>query len=284
MLILGTHVHKKDFAHLHLAIQAEIINLKINAVAIFTHGPHGQFRNKYDAKEILECTEDIAVITHCTYRASGIWGVTNENKSIGKSKIAIHHYLDQFLATEEIGGSDFVLHIMKKTPEELFTSMKFIYSITPKSATKLILESPAMLQHKNKTYESPEKINHLTKLINQATDAKWWGWCIDTAHLWAMNVDVQGYESMRDWLNGIAYPKQINVFHLNGSNKRKGCGKDTHEIPFSTNDIIWHGMDPKKSGVRAVIEFATLHSIPCIMEINRGAEYKYIEVIKQLSI
>lgn len=75
------------------------------------------------------------------------------------------------------------------------------------------------------------------------------------------------------------------MFHLNGSSAELGSGKDKHEAAFSSDDNIWCDIEPEKSGVRAIVEFAKKHNIPIICEINRGTESSIktsIKLIKSL--
>jgi hypothetical protein len=85
---------------------------------------------------------------------------------------------------------------------------------------------------------------------------------------------------MKSWLDEITYKQKIKMFHLNGSSALKGSGADKREPAFTSTDKIWYGIHPKKSGVRAVMEFASKYKIPVICEINRGEEADIRESMK----
>jgi endonuclease IV len=189
----------------------------------------------------------------------------------------------QLLSCAKINSHSLVLHITKIYPDEAAAVMHLIKPFVKKSKVNLILEMVASKSDANKTYETPEKIDNLTTLIG--ADEPWWGWCVDTAHLWGAGVNVQSYASMKDWLDRLIYKKKIRMFHLNGSSAALGSGKDKHEIAFGPDDRIWHGINPEDSGVKAIVEFAETRNIPIICEINRGTEKnvkKSIKIIKSL--
>jgi deoxyribonuclease-4 len=274
-MLLGIHVGKtndilknKSHSDISDAIERDTTELGINAAQIFTHGPQGMNPNKIDYKSTTEKTKDIDLTVHSAYPSVGIWKVNKENKGESKSKRLLDAVTSQLITCKKINAWGWVLHIAKTYPDIASATMKVLKPLAIKTGVKIILEMVASKADPDKTYETPEKIDNLTTLIGP--EENWWGWCVDTAHLWGAGVDVRSYKSMHDWLYRLTYKKKILMFHLNGSSAVLGSGKDKHEIAFSPDDVIWHGVDPDKSGVKAIVEFANERGIPMICEINRG--------------
>lgn len=287
--MLGVHVTKESHvlddktpaSDLSIAILRDIGELKLNCAQIFTYGPRFIVANKLDVNEIKNATKDIDLSVHSAYATTSIWNIsdgksTQDIKRLNTIKL-------QLLSCVKINAWGLVLHINKIYPDVAAKVMKMLKPIVKKSKIKLILEMVASKADPNKTYETPEKIDNLTTLIGSTED--WWGWCVDTAHLWGAGVDIKSFTNMKNWLNQLSFKNKILMFHLNGSSAQRGSGKDKHEIAFGPDDLIWNGIEPNASGVRAIIEFADEHQIPVICEINRGTEEnvkKSVSVIKAL--
>lgn len=285
-MILGVHVTKSshvldDKSHakdLSDAINRDTNKLKINAVQIFTYGPQYIIPNKIDYNLISKVTSDIDLTVHSAYASTAIWKVSSENKHTHYAKKQLDLFKAQLLSCMKISAWGLVLHVTKQYSDILADTMTLLKPLSKRSGVKIILEMVANKPDPDKTYETPEKINNLTTLIGP--NEQWWGWCVDTAHLWGAGVDVRSYDAVKDWIERIAYKKKIVQFHLNGSSAAKGSGKDKHEIAFGPDDLIWNGIDPEKSGVKAIVEFAVANQITIICEINRGSE---ANVIKSLA-
>lgn len=277
-ITLGVHVTKSSHVldnktsakSMSAAILRDTEALPINAVQIFTYGPQYLVPNKIDYEEVVACTKDLDVTVHSAYTTTGIWKVTPENKSDDSSKKKLDLFKAQMLSTKKVGAWGMVLHVTKEYPDNLAKTMSVLKHIAKKAGVKIILEMVALKADANRTYETPEKIDNLTTMIGASES--WWGWCIDTAHIWGAGIDIKSYESMKEWLDALTYKKKIVQFHLNGSSANCGSGKDKHEIAFSADDKIWHKVKPEKSGLRAIVEYAVKYNITIICEINRGAE------------
>lgn len=276
-MLLGIHVatsskvlDAKKPMLLHLAIKRDIEAHGLNCAQIFTHGPRVMRPNKINATAIKKATTDIDLSVHSRYGSVGIWKVHKDNLSSDWSKNVIGHVADQLRACKAIGAWGLVLHISKHYADEVAYGMSLLKIHAKKTGVKILLEMVASKADDNLTYETPEKIDNLTTLIGPKED--WWGWCVDTAHLWGAGVDIKSYASMQQWLKRIVYKKKILMFHLNGSSATRGSGHDKHEIPFTPDDTMWYGVEPKNRGLRAVVEFAYKHCITVICEINRGSQ------------
>jgi len=291
-MLLGVHVSKtsavldkktaaKDLA---AAIIRDANALGLNAVQIFTYGPQKMVPNKIDYDEVKEATKDLDLTVHSAYATSSIWSVHTTNKHEGDAKKKLDLFKLQLMSSMKVGAWGMVVHVGKQYSDVVANTMTLLKPLSKKAGVKVILEMVACKSDADKTYETPEKMDNLTTLIG-ATE-QWWGWCVDTAHIWAAGVNIKSYDDMKDWFNRLTYKKKIVQFHLNGSSEIRGGGKDKHEIAFSADDKIWHGVKPEESGVRAIVEFALQNSIPIICEINRGKEadvVKSINTIKQLA-
>jgi endonuclease IV len=288
---LGVHVTKSSKVlddktqanNLSSALVRDQEALNINAAQIFTYGPRFMNKNNIDYKAVKKITKrhNIDLSVHSAYMTVGIWKITDQNKNTDSSKKALNNLEKQVKSCREINAWGLVVHITKQRPEQVSSVVKLIKPIFKKYKVKLLLE---MVSSKadDKTYETPEKINYLTELIGHKP--VWWGWCIDTAHLWGAGESaVQKYDSMKKWLKKLKHKNKVKMIHLNGSSSAKGSGKDKHEIAFSTDDIIWNKVSPEKSGLRAVIEFAKKRNITVICEINRGKEKDVRNSLKKIN-
>ncbi len=288
-MMLGVHVTKESHVlddktsaqDLSTAIQRDLSALGLNCAQIFTYGPRFAVANKIDFDAVKAVTKDIDLSVHSAYPTTSIWNLTEGKSAADKKRLDVIKL--QLLSCVKINAWGIVLHINKIYPDIAANVMGILKPIVKKTKVKLILEMIASKADPDKTYETPEKIDNLTTLVG--ANETWWGWCVDTAHLWGAGVDIKSYENMKDWLDRLTYKKKILMFHLNGSSAPRGSGKDKHEIAFGPDDLIWHGVKPEVSGVRAIVEFAENRGIPIICEINRGAEKtvkKSMTIIKNM--
>lgn len=274
--MLGIHVSKESSvssgpiaSDISEAITRDVTKFSLNAAQIFTHGPRFFVPNKIDFAEVKSVTADINLSVHSAYATTKIWSIIGDFTS-ASSKKAIDQVVLQLLACKKIGAWGLVIHINKIYPDDAADVMHHLKKYAKKSGVKIVLEMPAVKADPDKTYETPEKIDNLTTLIG--AKETYFGWCIDTSHIWAAGIDVRSYDSMKKWLDSLVHKHKILMFHLNGSSADFKSGKDKHEIVFGPHDKIWKGVKPEESGARAVCEFAAQHNIPVICEINRGAE------------
>ena len=275
-MLLGIHVSKnckisKDKSKtISEAIIRDVEKYGINCVQIFTHGPQNFKENNLDYEEIKKCCNDINIYSHSAYLSVGIWNIKSK-----EDKTQINLLKAQLMAIKKCGGNKVVLHISKKSPEVISNIMNIIKPIMKQTKTKLLLEMIASKADKNLTYETPEKINNLIEQISKLTNDKpnksnWYGFCIDTAHIYTSGVDISTYEKMQTWFENLKYPHMIDMIHLNGSYSIMGSGKDKHCIPLIDDDKIWGKIEPKNSGVLSIVKFCIKYNLPMICEINTG--------------
>ena len=280
--MLGVHVsktsHVLDTPHkirktMYDAITQDCSHLNINVCQIFVQGPRNSKMSNMDYIAIREIchSNHISLYVHSSYITVGIFSITHKNKSSAKYKKYIDIIVDQFKACDALYAKGLVIHLTKRTPESILESLEVLYPFISMFKTPLILEQPAKKPDPTKTYETPEQINILTKLIHQGLPDLNWGWCIDTAHLYSAGIRVDDQPTMKTWLRNIEY-NNIKLFHLNGmSNKLFNTGKDTHEVVFGPDDDIWKTTTKiKKSSIFDILKYAKKNKIDIICEINRG--------------
>lgn len=288
-MLLGFHVSQsshvlddKKATPLEHAVKRDLDRYGLNAAQIFTNNPRTGQLSKINYENFKKATGDIDISVHSAYCTVSVWKVNEKNIHLAKSQQILDVFTQQIIATKNVGGWLLVLHITKVQPEVVVETMKLLLPIAQRYKIKIGLEMVSSKAHPTMTYETPEKLNNLVKLIGKS---KWYGLVVDLAHIHGAGVHVGNYADMRDWLDRIKQSDKILMFHLNGSYAARGSGKDKHAIPFSTEDIIWGKIEPKKSGLYAVVQFATKHKLVVIMEINRGSELEVehsVRVIKSL--
>ena len=289
-MLIGIHCLKKspltgvERKTLNIALE-EDKQYGLTAMQIFTHGPRGFYKCKFDIEKIKKIKLEISV--HCTYPSIGIWQVNSKNKNEPKMKKILDHLVDQLTMCKQVNAKYFVLHIsknIKKTPithTVIIDAMKTLKKFAIKNKVKILLEMVSSKADEH-TYETPEKINALNELMESYFSSDWWGWCIDTAHIHGAGVDIKSYVNMAEWLDKIKYKNRIYQFHLNGTSSLRGSGSDKHEIPFSATDVLWGNVQYVDSGFRAVIEFVKKNKQTIIYEIKRGNEADFIKLLKYI--
>ena len=261
-VMVGVHVFKNaDMA-------ASIVEARrlcpLNAIQIFTHGPRNMTKGVMDYAMVREAAKGVSLYIHSSYPT---------NPWSGKRAV-IHHTIDQFRSSVELGARGVVLHIPKMGPDEVAETVgglvKELRDAGYMEGQKVILEMKAVRQHETDSYESPEKINRLVEaLLARGLDSNCAGICIDTAHIYAGKADIKTYEAGLRYFGALKYKEWICLIHLNGNEydaeKRAG---DKHAIPLDSEDRVWKGVSYEESGCRAFVEFAREHCIDYILEVK----------------
>jgi len=272
--MFGIHVSKSSkigdgAAHKTIlaAIQDAHAKLRINAVAIYTHGPRRTTASAMPYATIAEycAANGIYLCVHSSYLSVGVW----RNPA---SKL--EHIADQIIATRALGGAGLVLHLPKASVGVIVDGMREIAErmSTIDDAPMLILEMPASRPDES-TYETPTKLAALVSALDAADLPIRWGMCIDTAHQWSCGVPLTTKNHWDSWIDqcGEAVRRRIALIHLNGAELANfGRGKDVHMIATSAADAIWH---TDRSGLEALCAWAKKGGVPLICEINVG-EYR----------
>lgn len=138
--------------------------------------------------------------------------------------------------------------------------------------TRLYLEVPHV-KPVNSHYETAKKLGKLFKAIRKSVDPglRYFGLCIDTAHIWASGADISSYDKAAAWLEDLeslhrVIPPKALLFHLNDNVNALGSGVDQHATLLQGE--IWgaYAQCPQKSGLAAFVDFAVRHDVPTILE------------------
>jgi len=272
-MFFGLHVSvETSDKNLESALIRNIKKHKINCCQIFVANPRSYALTKLNYEAIAEVIKkyDIVVPVHSNYLTIGIWGTDKKDPDFLKK---IHNIRAQLEACQKIGAYGFVIHLPRKSASEVVGKLKDNRIIKYMEATKvpILLENmPVKNAESGKSFLTPSQINELiTELKKSGYESKKVGICIDTAHLWGGGVDLSTKKNMDKWLSEIKHPEYIRLIHLNGAKKDTfNSGQDKHAAHFSELDEMFGGIEPKKSGVYALIKFAKSNSIPIVCEFK----------------
>lgn len=268
-MIIGVHCSKKAFPSLVDAIKDKFDSISdekeslIGAIQIHTHGPRNTSARKINAIKIIEVMKShnaklFIHTSHLTYP----WKDTSFH---------LKHADNQIRSANQLNADGIVFHLAKLSPIKLMPVIKKLIKMNHESGnrTTILLE---MVSQKPNTYsyETPEKINKLTnELTSKNISDKQVGICIDTSHIFVNpDVKIRNYADAKQYLSKLTNISYIKLFHING-NCLEGY-RDCHTLPFNVDDLIWHGISYKQSGLRAFTEYAEKNNIPMILEINVG--------------
>lgn len=290
-MLLGIHVSKsslvqndKKSRELDVALKQDLDDLKLNAAQIFVMGPKIPVPIKFDPVAVKKVTADIDLTVHGCYASIGIWKVLKKNVKDNKSQELINRIVAEMRLAANVGAWGYVLHIAKMMPDDIAETMNILRPRVKKTGVILLLEMVASKSDPECTYETPEKLDNLAKEIAKSckNDVDWYGFCVDTAHIWCAGQDITSYNNMKDWLDRFINKNKLKLFHINGCSSGRGSGQDYHEAPFDVADKIWHKVEPAHSGLKAVVEFAVANKVPMIMEFKRGTKKTAMQAINTI--
>jgi endonuclease IV len=110
------------------------------------------------------------------------------------------------------------------------------------------------------SWEDPTKLNDLFSQIKKKYGNKYFGLCLDTAHLWASGIDLSNKNITEKWFNDFKYKEYIKVIHLNDTSTKLNSGRDIHH-PIGTN--IWRD---DLSSLEFIIDFTIKNDVIVILE------------------
>ena len=270
--MLGIHVHKGDSKTTKDAILRDKKKYKLKIAQIYVMNSRSfNLINIGDLSDV-----DCKIVVHASHITQGIW---NPKKTKNGWKIL----KKQLQIAANIKAYGFVLHLPKRHYDEVAATIcKYSQDINDiLKNTLLLLEHPTYKADPNSSYEMPEKLNRLTKCLSCIKN---WGYCIDTAHMWAAitkehrseGYKIETYRGMSKWLSALDKKtrNKIRLIHLNGSRSDSSSNKDVHAIPMYDDDKIWTSYRKKitKSGLYRLLKFAKIKKIPMIIERNRGED------------
>jgi endonuclease IV len=240
---------------------------------VFTVGPRSSAAASVDYQACRNL--NIFLIVHAAYVSAGIWQVTRANQHTKLSKRRLALFAAHLRSCVLIGSDMLVLHLPRAYPDEICETMEVIAPIAAKHGVRLALEMTASKSHADRTYETPEKMDNLSKLLHDRFKNKWC-WAIDTAHLWSTGSDIRG-AAMAAFFDRLAYKKMIGLIHLNGSSVKLGAGSDKHEIAGGPRDAIFSAVN-----LAAVVRFAQRFNIPVVCEVNRGTQADFFALLRKI--
>lgn len=260
---IGVHLHlEKKTADASLT-EVLMAHPEITDVQIFTHGPRSMAPTKaYDGFEAVAAFRKIRIWTHGSYLCIP-W----------KSPALSAHTLHNIQASARLGSRCVVAHIpfapVDSVVSGITSLVKHMRSLGL-CETKLMLETSASKQDDLRSYESPEKLNRLTKALFDAGYNDCVRICVDTAHIFAGRAKISSYEDALSWWNKLD-TRLIGMIHLNGSSHDPDLiAGDKHEVPMGPADLIWgqgtHAYTDR--GCRAFINNGRTLGIPIILEMN----------------
>ena len=229
---------------------------KVEVMQIFVAGPRSSNLINIDYDNLKKTIKKlkISVYAHNTHTGHPWSGSALTQKLIK----------DQLKVCKLAGISGLVIHLPKKPLEVVMRVLPTLIDPTDKDSPIILLEIPAVKSDPLMSWETPIQINRLCRAIRKAGYKKNVKICVDTCHLFTSGYDVMTLEMANTWLTSIKYPKMIGMIHLNDSAVPFRNGKDVHAPIF--DGMIWSGLKPSRSGVRAFIQFAKDYNIPVILE------------------
>lgn len=255
------------------AIVEDLTELNLNVAQIFAHGPRTRAPVEMDRQEIIKWMHkhNSTLIIHSAYVTIAVW-----------KSMHLRQFDNEMASAKELGALGLVLHMPLEPIESIARKVVTLVKRVPKG-TNLLLENPS--SKPSNTISYPHQLNQLCDLVEaECPGSTKWGFCIDTAHLWACGLDISSKEAMQSWLDALTCRSKIKAFHLNGSMNELGSAKDVHAIPLGKDDLLWGRWadKPGHSGLAAVVQFCKAHQVPMVLEINYGSEKEARHVIQTI--
>jgi endonuclease IV len=239
--------------------------VRLSAAAIFVGGPKGRQITLHES-EGLELRGYIArtgtrVVAHSSYSAVPWRGDPDAARFIR----------EEAGVCQAAGIEGLVVHLPKAPAAQV---LRYAGSLLNPEApsVRLYFETPAVSPRET-YYETPEKLAALFRGLRERLDPPLssFGLCVDSAHLWTSNVDLQSYAAASDWLTRLeaaadAIPHDRVMVHLNDSVRPRGVGPDAH-APLARGKI-WESYCDKlgESGLAAFTDYAQRHDTITILE------------------
>jgi deoxyribonuclease IV len=262
----------------HMSISKGILNAakstveKYNASAFqcFLKSPRGGKEKEFSNEECQEIADyikkqDLFAIVHCSYLLNfaknlddpkNVYQLTSlVNDAQNASKMGMHgvvYHIGKTLDLEHEEAENFVVENLKKA-----CRLTEGENTHPRQAPRILLETTA-----GQGTEIGYTLDSLAKLYSKLTSHhNRLGICVDTAHIWAGGHDISTKKAVKAYFSAFSSQigiKNLDCIHLNDSRKALGSRVDRH-MDVGQGEI---GLE----GLKAVVEFANNHNIPCILE------------------
>jgi endonuclease IV len=231
--------------------------------------------NKDEIKKVIK-KHNLNLYVHSSYTTVAVFNSKLANHQ--KAKDTIFRELDE---CGELGARGLVIHLPKMAPTgiiDIVVALLKEYKKTVK--TPILLEHRGIHVDPKKAelfYNTPESIISLCDLIRKNGMGNAIKICIDTSHLWCMDVDITEYNVTYNWFNKLRKVTAegfIELIHFNSNKNPKG-GKDNHAVLL--DGVIWKDYKVdinsktfptviKKSGLYAVFNYCRENGISMIFE------------------
>ena len=273
--MMGAHINRVHATGKRPSIAAHIeaarreaeheAGVRLTAASIFVGGPKDRRITLGEAeglelREYIERT-GIRVVAHSAYSAVPWRGDPDAARFIR----------EEAATCQAAGIGGLVVHLPKAPVEQVMRYLPRLYN--PAAAdVRVYFETPAVVSRES-YYETPEKLAELFRAIREQLDPELghFGLCVDTAHLWTSNIDLQSYAAASDWFSRLeavagVIPHSCVICHLNDSQKPRGVGPDAH-APLAQGEI-WEGYRGRigESGLAAITDYAQRHDTTIILE------------------
>jgi deoxyribonuclease-4 len=224
------------------------------------------------ADEIKNYTSknNFKIIIHSSYTINLARDFKNGKRAVPINECAwINILLHELYISHLINSSGVIVHVGKHTTlsynkgiENMRTAIEYIIDEMQKNnlKTKIIIETPAG--------QGTELLTNLNEFIDfynsfSKEQKKYLGICLDTAHIWAANYELN--EAYNIICNKNA--NDLIVIHLNNSAVKKGSNVDRHTHIFDSTNGTIH--------IKVIKEF---------LELFKDNKYKPIIILETPSI
>ena len=255
------------------AAAAAAAGIKMRAAAIFVAGPrhHTVHLRPDEAAQLRAYSEEagIRVVAHSAYVTAPVWSGGLEAGVTARA---------ERVACQQAGIRDLVVHLPAAPANVVVDHLAAIAYTHDTPDVRIALETPAVVAETH--YNTPDKLRRLFVGIRERLDPalEHVSLCIDTAHLWTSGVQLATRADADVWLAGLerhadVIPASSVLFHLNGSERPRGRGPDTHAPLAGATDLMWgpYRGDLRESGLAAFVDYAVRHDVPAILE-RRAAD------------
>jgi|688.fasta_scaffold00834_48 deoxyribonuclease-4 len=254
MQYIGAHINKESGS---LIKTMNVIKKQNgNALQLFVSNPRSaslpNMQTYQEAsKEIQEyCIQhDFKLVIHASYTINLAKEPKEGKKTMEWSDCYwIKLLLHELIAADMIGAMAVVVHVGKYTSSKpdaalmnMFKAISYIVDNMHelKLKCKLLIETPA-----GAGTELLTDIRDFLQFYNtfDASQKKYMGICLDTAHIWSTGYDINEYYKIVKESNA----KDVLVIHFNNSKREKGSHVDAHETLFNGDipqDSLQHFAD-----------------------------------------
>ena len=190
----------------------------------------------------------------------------------------------ELAACQRAGVEGLVIHLPKEPLEAVLRHLPRLVTADAPDV-RLFLETPAVVPP-HAHYATPEGLGALFAGVREALDptARFFGLCVDTAHVWTGGADLSSRAAAAAWLGGLEALEgglPPTMLHLNDSARPRGHGPDTHEA--LARGEIWGGFAGRlgESGLAPFVDFARRRGAVAILE-RRGDVVPDYRVLRAL--